>query len=194
MTTTLRFAIPVALLLVIAPRARAQTAPTDGGSNYRWQVAATDAAVIGAGVAGFALEGRDGALGYVPSNALMGIGIGGYFLGAPIVHLVHREYARAGVSLLVRVGLPIVGGAIGARFATCTPDQFLCGLDEMGKGMAVGAVVAAVVDSVLITSDRTPAAEPERIPTASRAPAGLLLSPRLVATANAAIVGLGGRF
>jgi hypothetical protein len=194
MTTTIRFALPVALLLAVASSARAQTPPADGESNYRWQVAATDAAVIGAGLAGFALEGRDGGLGYVPSNTLMGIGIGGYFLGAPIVHLAHKEYARAGISLLVRFGLPIVGAAIGARFATCTPDQFLCGFEEMGKGMEVGAVAAAVVDTVLITSDRMPAAEPERIPTASRAPAGPLISPRLVATPNAAIVGVGGRF
>ncbi len=194
MTRTIRFALPVALLLAAATGARAQTPPADGGSNYRWQVATTDAAAIGAGLTGFALEGRDGALGYVPSNALMGIGIGGYFLGGPIVHMAHKEYARAGVSLLVRLALPIVGGAIGGRFATCTPDQFLCGLEEMGKGMEVGAVVAAVVDSLLITWDRTPAAEPERIPTASRAPAGLLISPRLVATPNVAIAGVGGRF
>src|SRR3954463_1064580 len=105
--------------LAAAPSARGQTAPADGGNSYRWQVAATGPPVIGAGLAGFALEGRDGALGYVPSNMLMGIGIGGYFLGGPIVHLAHKEYARAGVSLLVRLGLPMVGGAIGARFATC---------------------------------------------------------------------------
>jgi len=45
---------------------------------------------------------------------------------------------------------PVLGGAIGARFADCTSDRFLCGLEEMGKGMMVGGAVAVVVDNVLL--------------------------------------------
>jgi hypothetical protein len=40
---------------------------------------------------GFSLEGKDGAFGYVPSNALMTIGISGYFIGA---HVANKHYGR----------------------------------------------------------------------------------------------------
>ena len=194
MIKTIRIALPVALLLA-ATSARAQSEAA-AAAGYRWQVAATDVAAIGAAAAGFALEGRDGALGYVPSNTLMGVGIGGYFLGAPIVHLTHDEYARAGLSLLARVALPVVGAAIGARFATCAPNgyQALCGLEEMGRGMQVGAVVAAVVDSAFITAGSTSETAPERIAAAPRPRAGVGITPRLAATPNAAMLGIGGQF
>src|SRR6185503_17370067 len=58
MATTIRFALPVALLLAAATTARAESNPA--ADNYAWQVAATDATLIGAAVAGFSLEGKDG--------------------------------------------------------------------------------------------------------------------------------------
>ena len=196
MATTIRLALPVALLLAATASARAESKPA--ADNYGWQVAATDATLIGAAFAGFSLEGKDGSLNYVPSNTLMAVGGIGYFLGGPIVHIAHKRYGRAGVSIAIRTGLPIFGGAIAARFATCNPNelQLLCGMDEFAMGFAIGAVAAAVVDSTLIApwSSRS-AAEPEPpVAVAPRAPARLTISPRLVATPDIAMLGVGGQF
>ena len=194
MATTIRFALPVALLLAAASSARAESKPA--ADNYAWQVAATDATLIGAAVAGFSLEGKDGSLNYIPSNTLMAVGGIGYFLGGPLVHIAHKHYGRAGISAAIRAGLPIFAGAVAARFATCSPNEILCGLDEFAMGFAAGAVAAAVVDSTLIApwSSRS-VAEPEPpVAVAPRAPARLTISPRLVATPDIAMLGVGGQF
>jgi len=196
MRTTIRLALPVALLLAASVARAESSEPGGGDTSYRWQVATTDAILMGTAIAGFSLEGKDASLDYVASNTMMTVGGFGYLLGAPIVHATHGRWGRAGLSLLLRVAIPATGATIGAVIgkATCTPGEWFCGLDEMGKGVAVGAVVAAVVDSVLIASPRT-ARELETERTVARRPsAGASLSPQLVATPNLALVGLGGRF
>lgn len=192
MPTTIRFALPVALLLAATASARAKPA----ADNYAWQVAATDATLMGAAFAGFSLEGKDGSLNYIPSNTLMAVGGIGYFLGGPLVHIAHKHYGRAGVSAAIRAGLPIFAGVVTARFATCTPNEFLCGLEEFAQGFAVGAVAAAVVDSTLIApwqSESTVEPSPP-VAVAPRAPARASISPRLVATPDIAMLGVGGQF
>jgi hypothetical protein len=191
MFATIRRALGMAVLLAAA-NAHAESEPADAGGGYRWQVAATDAGVIAAAAAGFALEGR-GFLDNVPSNMLMGVASAGYFLGAPVVHLAHREYGRAGISIILRVGLPIVGGAIGARLASCSRDEWLCGLDEFAKGFALGAVTAAIVDSAFVAPGSPSHVEPDRV-VARRPPPAVRLSPRLVAAPNVALLGVGGSF
>lgn len=195
MPTTLRFALPVALLLAAATTARAESKPD--ADNYAWQVAATDATLMTAAFAGFSLEGKDASLGYVASNTLMTVGGIGYFLGAPIVHIAHKRYGRAGVSIAIRTGLPMIAGVVAAQFKSCSPNEFLCGLEEFGTGFAVGAVVAAVVDSTLIapwSSKSAVESEEPPVAVAPRAPARLSISPRLVATPDIAMLGVGGRF
>jgi len=192
MITPLRLALTAAVVLA-ASTARARSQPSEDAGGYRWQIAATDVAFIGAAAGGLALEGR-GVLDNLPSNMLMGIGIPGYFLGAPVVHVAHREYGRAGISLALRLGLPILGGAIGARFASCTPGEWLCGLDEFGKGFATGAIVAAIVDTALIAPGARADAEPEAALAARPPAARMTVAPRLVAAPNVAMLGLGGSF
>lgn len=192
MSTPLRLALTAAVLLA-ASTARAQSQSAEDAGGYRWQIAATDVAFIGATAGGLALEGR-GVLDNLPSNMLMGIGIPGYFLGAPIVHVAHREYGRAGVSLALRLGLPILGGAIGARFASCTPGEWLCGLDEFGKGFATGAVVAAILDTAFVAPGARTTEEPESVAVARPHAARTTVAPRLVAAPNVAMLGLGGSF
>jgi hypothetical protein len=195
MPTTIRFALPVALLLAVAAPARAESKPA--ADNYTWQVAATDATLISAAFAGFALEGKDASIDYLASNTLMAVGGIGYFVGAPIVHIAHGRYGRAGVSFAIRTGLPMALGAFAAQFKSCSPNEFFCGLDEFATGFAVGAVAAAVVDSTLIatTWSSKSTAEPEPpVAVAPRAPAHLSISPRLVATQDIAMLGVGGQF
>lgn len=193
MPTSIRFALPVALLLAATASARADSKPA--ADNYGWQVAATDATLISAAFAGFSLEGKDGSLNYVPSNTLMAVGGIGYFLGAPIVHIAHKRYGRAGVSIAIRTGLPMFAGVVASQFKSCSPSEFLCGLEEFGTGFAVGAVAAAVVDSALIAPwSSKSTAEPEPLAVAPRAPARPIISPRLVATPDIAMLGIGGQF
>jgi len=159
-------------------------------------VAATDATLIGAAFTGFSLEGRDASIDYVASNTLMAVGGIGYFVGAPIVHIAHKRYGRAGVSLAIRTGLPMALGVFAAQFKSCNPNDLFCGLDEFATGFAVGAVAAAVVDSTLIAPwSSKSAAEPEPpVAATPRAPARLSVSPRLVATPDIAMLGVGGQF
>ena len=203
MTDTIRLALAVALLLASAS-ARAQSEPAATGESYRWQIATTDAVLISTATLGFSIEGPHGSASYVPSHTMIAVGGVGYFLGAPIVHLAHKQYARAGASLALRVGLPILGAVIGNRAASCSGSHDdWCGLDQAADGFWAGAVAAAVLDSLVITPGPTPAAEPariptaaqpERAPTAARAPEGVHLAPRLVAAPNLAMIGLGGQF
>ena len=196
MPTTIRFALPVALLLAVASFARAESKPAPAADNYAWQVAATDATLMSAAFAGFSLEGKDGSLNYIPSNTMMAVGGIGYFLGGPIVHIAHKHYGRAGVSLAIRTGLPMAFGVVAAQFKSCSPNEILCGLDEFATGFAVGAVTAAVVDSTLIAPwSSKSTAEPEPpVAVTPRTSARLSLSPRLVATPDIAMLGVGGRF
>src|SRR5262245_10064440 len=95
--TTIRFALPVVLLLAAAPGARAESEPAApvapaASNSYAWQVLAANAAAIGIGAAGFSLEGKDGSLNYIPTNTMMGVGIGGYFLGGTVVHAAHGRW------------------------------------------------------------------------------------------------------
>ena len=194
MPTTIRFALPVAILLAAAASARAESKPA--ADNYAWQVAATDATLIGAAFAGFSLAGKDASLNHAASNTLMTVGGIGYFVGAPIVHIVNKRYGRAGVSAAIRAGLPMAFGVFAAQFATCDSKTLFCGMDEFAAGFAVGAVAAAVVDSTLIApwSSRSTAEPEPPVAAAPRAPARLSISPRVVATPDIAMVGVGGRF
>jgi hypothetical protein len=195
--TTIRIALPIALLLAAAT-ARAQSEPSPAARSYHWQATVADAAAMTSAVAGFSLEGKDGALGYVPSNTLMTVGISGYFLGAPIIHAANKHYGRGAASLVMRVGLPIVGAWVASRFTDCTPDKFLCGLEELGKGMMTGAAVAVVIDNVLLHAlsgdDAEPAPAPVPVAARPRAPTTFTLAPRLAAGPNAAMFGVGGQF
>jgi hypothetical protein len=183
MPTTIRFVLPVALLLAATASARAESKPA--ADNYGWQVAATDATLLGAAFTGFSLEGRDASIDYVASNTLMAVGGIGYFVGAPIVHLAHKRYGRAGVSIAIRTGLPMALGAFAAQFATCSPQALFCGMDEFATGF----------DSTLIAPwSSKSAVEPEPVAGVSRAPARPSISPRLVATPGLAMLGIGGQF
>jgi len=54
-------------------------------------------------------------LGSVLTIPLGGVGLAGYALGAPIVHLAHGQVGRGVGSLGLRLALPLVGGAVGCR-------------------------------------------------------------------------------
>jgi hypothetical protein len=188
---TIRFALAVALaLLAGTARAEGQAPAVEASEqpfeSYSLQIVASDAIGYGLFALGVAFEsdaGRD----TVASETLFTIGGGTVLLGGPAIHLAHGEVGRAALSFGLRVALPIVGAAIGVRSASCG-DANLCGLDEALAGLAIGSVIASVVDATLI-------AGPWRPPSSTaKAHSGWSLAPRVVATPELALVGVGGRF
>lgn len=76
-------------------------------------------------------------------------GLASYALGGPSLHAAHGEWPRAGISLGVRVGLPLATGAIGN--AICVDDTGLlrC-IGSAAIGTAVGMLAAQIIDPALI--------------------------------------------
>jgi hypothetical protein len=83
----------LASVLLTSPTAFADE-PDDG---YGTHVLAADLVTTGALLAGMR---------WAPALYLAG---GSYLLGGPIVHVAHERYERAGFSLGLRIGLPVLG-------------------------------------------------------------------------------------
>jgi len=184
-----RLLILAALTFGLARVARADDAPVEPSvRDYHLQILATDVGAAGAFLGGNALENKAGATG----DVLMVAGGVTYALGGPVVHLTHGNYGRAAISLGLRVLLPIVGANIGVAFSSCDNHQTfanLCSVDGMAAGFLVGAATAAAADNLLVTPWTIAGGE-----AAPPKPTALTVSPRIVATQDRAIFGLGGRF
>jgi len=174
------------------PGGRVETPPP--GTGYHLEMLAVDAASLTAVVTGGVIEGNHG---YNPlvSEVLRGAGVSGYVLGGPIVHLVHRQYGRAGISLALRVGLPMLGAVVGLSTASCHPDEWFCGAGEAAAGVAIGSAAAMVIDNLFVVPSAHHASlEPAPVAARARPSAALRVAPRLIATPNVAVFGVGGQF
>jgi len=85
---------------------------------------------------------------------------GSLALTPAILHARHGNMGRAAASLGMRVGLPVLGAAIGS--ATCTEDPssddwFQCLGSALG-GFAVGALAAVIIDDGLLAWESRPVA------------------------------------
>jgi hypothetical protein len=104
--------------------------------SYRGQIVGVDAAALGLVVVGAA-----------GGNGAAGLGALTYVFGGPIVHLAHGNGERAGQSLAMRVGLPLIAGYIGYKMEPeCRGD--VCGEDQV-VGMLAGGLIGIVTASVL---------------------------------------------
>jgi hypothetical protein len=100
-----------ALIAIIVLQVRVALADADSAREPKPQL----------GYGRYTLISDLGSLGIVASGAafsehaewFVGAGLTTYALGGPIVHLVHRQYARSAASLGVRVGLPLAGLLLG---------------------------------------------------------------------------------
>lgn len=95
------------------------------------------------------------------SRPIAGVGIAGYLVSAPVVHVLHRRPGAAMMSGLLRLGLPLGGYMLGAAFgsSSCTGrcgGSFLSPAEVWGAiGAAVGVITAPIIDAaVLPTSTR----------------------------------------
>jgi tetratricopeptide (TPR) repeat protein len=125
---------------------------------YGWQTLVVDGAAVLLGVAGavLAVSSSSGESAGVPVASL---GVITYFLGGPSVHVAHNNLGRGLGSLGLRIGVPIVGGAIGCA-ANDRSGEFRC-LAGFVIGAALGAVPAVIIDAgVLAWSTEEQESEP----------------------------------
>lgn len=153
-----------AVLVARERPARAEPAPgaavalsapsTDGTSAsrrwYGWQMLVADGASFGIGVAGLRLASEHPALGV----SLASVGGAGYLFGAPAIHWAQGRPGAAGLSLSLRVGLPLVtagllsGGSAGRCVASGEPEhEPFC--HRMDQALVVTATLSALVASGL---------------------------------------------
>lgn len=164
-------------------RARAGGADAVELHRYGWQVAAAD----GVGVAFLV-----GAFGSDSPSLLVGSGVA-WGLGGPLVHLAHRNYRGAGLSLGLRVGLPTLGVALGALIGSdssssseCTGPEACWDLD-LGPGFGLGVLgllSAQVVDWTILS----------RAPVRRQDGGALTWAPTLAPLRRGAALGVAGRF
>jgi hypothetical protein len=124
---------------------------------YGWQTLTADGLSVATIIAGAGLKSSEVAL----------LGVGGYFVAAPIVHVVQGRVGVAFGSFGLRVAAPMVGGAIGYMAAgPCSASEsgklFGClfhGWAEAAVGGLIGATSAVALDAALLahkTREATP--------------------------------------
>ncbi len=130
---------------------------------YGWQAIIADA--LGGGLLALSsqVSGQNGGV------AVALVGVTDLVVTAPLIHAAHAQAGRAGISVAMRLGLPLLGGLFGLAVggSTCrpppaSPSTFdLSGLDCLGAqiegslvGGGVGMVIAVIVDDSALAWDR----------------------------------------
>jgi hypothetical protein len=139
----------------------AQSAQADHWQWYGWQIILSDAASLST-LAFAAAASNPGSENNTGSTVLLGLGFSGYLMGGFAVHATHRRWLSAGLSVGLRVVLPLLGAAVGAGLESNQNDPW-SGLAGAAAGVLFGAGLAHVVD-VTALSLIPPAKHP---PTAS---------------------------
>lgn len=133
------------VVAVAALAARPTAARADGGYGERMiAIDATADVLIVGGLVG-------------DQDWVIYAGLASYAVGGPILHAAHDEWPRAGISLGMRLGLPLATGAIGD--AICIDDTGLlrC-IDSAAVGAAIGLFAAQLIDSAVIVDGEAAAA------------------------------------
>jgi hypothetical protein len=168
----LRLALAVPLLiacLLLAEDAAAQEPQRVTTRWYGGQTLITMGASSAVGLLGAALwlPDRRESLEPVRVSGLVisSVGLAGWVLGGPIVHLAHERWGAAAGSFGLTLGLPLAGGLLGWEL-TCGSSRCGPGLGEgVGFvvalfGATVGASVAAVVDVAVLAREEVPVSPP----------------------------------
>jgi hypothetical protein len=166
-----------------APAAETVGAAGEVEIHYGKQIVVADLITLGATTAGFIAVAGGSGNGGEGGAMMLGMGLSSWMLTAPIIHLVHGDTKAAGISLVLRGGLP---WALGMAFRQLGPKDTYCGTTPSGRcsnqtantgtviGAAVGAFAAMYLDSRYNSTHRE--AAPARFaPTVGYAPGGLTL-------------------
>ncbi len=142
---------------------------------YGYQLMLADAATLG--------------LAYQLNQPAIGLAL---WAAPPTIHGLHHNKRMAITSPVMRTLLPVLGGALGVSMAECHHEENsfdFCPLGQMGAGMVVGMVVAALVDYTLAWEEVVPAA-----PALPARPGVTLSVPAVAPIANGAALVMGGAF
>lgn len=118
---------------------------------------------------------------------IIGMGIGGHFLSAPIVHWANGEVGRGFGSLAMNVGLPLGGLFVGYGVGAITGDPSASGVGAILVG-AMGLIAAPVID-VAALAYKKPSGSSD---SAAGWPTRVMLTPVLGHELTG--VGIGGQF
>jgi len=131
--------------------------PAATHQSYGLQILAVDALSLGV------LFGGGG-------GAVTDLGALGFAFGGAAIHLGHNRDAQALGSVLLHVGLPVVGGYLGYRMNYPNDDDEGPFISTF-VGIAIGVVAATTIDATVLAHDEEP--QPLRwSPTLSRTPRG----------------------
>lgn len=160
---------------------------------YGWQTLATD----GAAASQFALAAG------THNPAFLGLGVGTFALGAPIVHLAHHRPWMALLDLGFRVVVPLIGLSIGAEIDSHTPSTCRGSSEALDavcepstKAIEAGGIVTtasvAALDAAFFSYEPARAGRPrdER----DERGAKLVLAPTFALLPHGGRVGLAGSF
>lgn len=129
-----------------APLSEAESKPPDARSRwYGWQILGTDAAAVLLLMAAGAGNEKANHTEWLAIPAA-----GSYVFGGPIVHSAHGNPGRAGISLGMRVGLPLLGILVGGLGDTCSSAEDNCIRASAALGGLLGLVTAVTVDTVVL--------------------------------------------
>lgn len=86
------------------------------------------------------------------------VGLVGYLVGAPSLHLSRGHYGRAAGSFGMRVALPTLGALTGALLVPprCDREAAVCLPIGPVVGLGLGVVAAVVIDAALLGDDPAP--------------------------------------
>jgi hypothetical protein len=145
--------------LVAPPSASDATAATVE-HWYGWQTLIVDAGAVGLTTLGLGLAVGAG---HDLDKAALGIfytGLGAFVFGGPIVHVAHGHWAKAGYSLALRLGLPVLlwaAGFFSVEGSCGNPDGGCGGAAIGGFTFLTGVALATMLDAGLIARERVPA-------------------------------------
>jgi hypothetical protein len=139
---------------------------------YGWQTLSLDGAALAVGLAAASVHDDHAALGVT----LVAAGLSSYSLSAPVVHWLHERPGAAGVSLALRIGLPLmsVGILSGSSAARCPgtgarDDERYC--ERMERTLVIAGslslLAASLVDAATLGWESRPpraAASPALMP------------------------------
>ena len=151
---------------------------------YGWQTLTADASAVG--MLGLALALDDGS-GYSSGPpALVLASLGTIVFGGPAIHAAHGHWSKAGFSLALRLGAPLLGWAVGFGLGQEPCGQYMydhegCATGYAAIGALFGLVTAVALDAALLGREQVRASSRQQ-PTVGFTPlrggGGLSLSTR----------------
>jgi hypothetical protein len=157
-------------------------------SFYGWQILATGG--VGGALAAASIALPDKPFdGFLPTAGFL-LGIPLYALGGPVAHWSHGDFQKGMVSFGANLAFPIVGGLVG-RALSCgrsqAPDD--CGSHGFADGVAIGLLLAPVIDAAFLGWSDEPVDVAKRRETKKFSLGPLLQFPR-----GGMLAGVTGRF